>query len=210
MEEVQLSRELRVHDPEQETAGVADLMKEIEGLLPDWLDAVLGDRIVNAQLDATWHEAYAPVVRLKRSHAPASAVFASEMRAGKEMLAILERHKSDAQTYVARSVELDPLVSRLARLVQESPPDFELVAPLRQGIDEAMRNIAQAGPADGDHTIRDHFVELRNRARLFRTLDELSRDANTLAKEGNSIVTRWDEELRPPSTSDPRASENSR
>lgn len=198
--EVHLNRELQIGGQDDETAGVADVMKEIEALLPDWLDAVLSDRIVKAQLDATWHEAYSPVVRLQRSHAPASAVFAAQIRAGKEMLAIMERARTDVQTYVSRSVDLDPLVSRVARLVRESPSDFELAAPLREGIDAAMDNIRRgehsADLSIGRHTVKDHFIELRNRARLFRTLDELSNEIGTLAAEGNFIVTRWDEELR--------------
>lgn len=207
--EAQLEHELRAGDHEAESAGVGDIMKDIEALLPPWLNAVLSDRIVTAQLDATWHEAWAPVMRLRRSHAPASAVFAAEIRAGKEMLAILERHKADAETYVSRSVELDPLVSRVAQLVQESPSDFELVATLREGVNEAMKNTRGGVPkSNSDHTIRDHFVELRNRARLFRTLDEIWMEASTLVGEGNSIVRRWDKELNIRPTASRRASES--
>ena len=117
------------------------------------------------------------------------------------MLNLIERHRADAQTYVSRSVALDPLVSRVARLIQESPSDFELVASLSEGISEAIKNVRRTVPT-GDHTIRDHFVELRNRARLFRTLLNTLDEASNLIREGNSIVTRWDEELRPWPNSD--------
>jgi len=42
------------------------------------------------------------------------------------MLPMAERGLKDSQVYLTRSVELDPLVSALARLVAEHPDSFPI------------------------------------------------------------------------------------
>jgi hypothetical protein len=199
VQQSQFDKELAESETCSDIPGIQDLMAEVTELLPDWLDAVIGDRIYKAQLDPTWHEAYRPVVRLQRAHAPASAVMAAQVRAGKELLAVLERHRNDAQVYLSRSAQLDPLVSALSRLVASDPGGFPLVIPLREAIDEAMRNIniAREPLEPGGHTIGDHIRELKHRARVFQRCDAAYRQYVRLAQEGNSIVRRWDSELRP-------------
>ena len=52
--EVQLKRDLS-SDPEGDvTDGVADIVTRIEALLPDWLDAVMTSKTINAQILAIW------------------------------------------------------------------------------------------------------------------------------------------------------------
>lgn len=197
----QFDRELEENGKDEESAGIGDLMREVMKLIPDWLDAVMGDRVVHPQIDVTWHQIFGPVVGLQRSHAPASAILAAQMRVGKEMLPIFERYQRDAQIYLTRSAELDPLVSALSRLVAASPQDFILVMPLREAIDEAMKNIlglALPPSPPSDHSIRDHLIELRHRARIFQRCDAIWPVAGRLASEGNDIVRRWDSELRRP------------
>jgi hypothetical protein len=201
LSEAQLNREVLDASPEvhaQETAGVGDIMLEVSALLPDWLDVVLGDRVVDAQVEATWRVAYGPVVKLQKSHAPASAVFAAQMRVGREILPILERHLADARIYLSRSVELDALVSRLILLTSSHLSDLPLLEPLISAIDEAFINI-QTGiekAASGSHsTVRDHFFELKGRARLFQKLDAVMAEASQVVDEGNTIVLRWHSEL---------------
>jgi hypothetical protein len=199
--EAQLSREVRDEDAEgepQELAGVGDIMLEVTALLPDWLEVVLGDRVVGAQMHATWDATYGPVKKLERSNAPASAVFAAQMRAGREMLPIFERHLADAQIYLSRSVELDVLVSRLVLLVSSHRSDFPLLEPLVGAIGEAIANIRgerNRELSEPDHTIRDHFLELKSRARLFQKLDDMLLEAARAVTEGNAIVERWHSEF---------------
>jgi hypothetical protein len=201
MSEAQLSREVSNEDAGRglrEPEGVGDLMAEVASLLPDWLDAVLGDRVVGAQFDATWHATYGPVNKLIRSNAPASAVFAAQMRVGKEMLPLFERALADAQTYLSRSIELDVLVSRLVLLVSSHRSEFPLLEPLVAAIHEAIVNIQAHPPrelSDSDHTVRDHIIELKSRARLFQKLDDMMLEMGRLADEGNAIVERWHSEL---------------
>jgi hypothetical protein len=197
----QFERELNENGQDEESAGIADLMHEVMKLLPDWLDAVMGERVVHLQIDVTFHQTYTPVLRLEKSHAPASAILAAQMRVGKEILPILERYQKDARIYLTRSAELDPSVSALSRLVAASPQDFALVMPLREAIDEAMNNISgrtRPPSPPSDHTIQDHFIELKNRARIFQRCDAIWRDIGRLVREGNDIVRRWDSELRRP------------
>lgn len=201
--EAQLAREVRdegAGGESQEPAGIGDIMLEVTALLPDWLEVVLGDRVVSAQMDATWHAAYSSVTKLKRSKAPASAVFAAEMRVGKEMLPIFERHLAAAQTYLSRSVELDILVSRLVILVSRHRSDLPLLEPLVGAIDEAIANIRgdfliKRPGSTSTHTIFDHVTELKTRARLFQKLDAMLDESARVLDEGNAIVERWHSEL---------------
>ena len=197
----QFDRELKRDTGDEDSPGIQDLMSKVSELLPGWLDAVIGDRVAMAQIDATWHQVYGPVVKLERSHAPASAIMAAQIRAGKELLLIIERIHKYAQTYLTRNTELDPLVSALSRLVAADPEGFALVIPLREAIDEAMENIRGTHlipNKPGGHDIRDHILELKNRARVFQRCDALWLDSGRLAREGNAIVRRWDAELRRP------------
>jgi hypothetical protein len=201
VEQRQLDKELEEPGKEEYLPGIQDLMDDISRLMPEWLDAVMAGRVADAQIDVTWHQVYTPPVdKLLRSHAPPSAVLAAQMRAGREMLLVIERYRDAARTYLARSVELDPLVSALARLIAADPSGFPLVLPLRAAIDEAVANMRGDFRTlrKGNHSIWDHFRELRNRARIFQKCEATWLDEGRLASEGNKIVQRWDAELRLP------------
>lgn len=117
------------------------------------------------------------------------------------MLPLLERRQRDAQSYLARSIELDPQISSLARLVSEDPANFSLVLPIRAAIDEAIREIHKhdeywAKP--GAHSLGVHFDELKNLSHVFRKCKATLADSDRKAKEGNNIVQRWDIMLAKP------------
>jgi hypothetical protein len=201
--ESQVARELDASSDGCEAEGIADLVEKITSLLPDWLDAVIGDKFNDAQVKATNDEAGRNIARLRRSKAPASAIFAATMRYGREVLPLVQRYQKDAQTYAARSVELDPLISSLARLVVEHPESWPLVIPIREAIDEAMPAVRRQQEADARgkrETILQTFEELRHFGRIFQQCAAITRNADHLVDEGNAIVTRWDSELAIPST----------
>jgi hypothetical protein len=195
----QLDREISA-DPEDNGAdGIIDIVEEISRLLPEWLDAVQGDKVTEAQMDATWHQTFGPVAKLQRSHAPASAVLAAKIRVAKETLPLAERKQREARTYLTRSIQLDPLMSALGRLVAEHPDSFVLVMPIREAIDEAItviRKTEEASARPDSHTVWDHFEEMKHLGRVFQQCMTVGRDAYRAVGEGNDIVKRWDAALR--------------
>lgn len=136
--ETQFNRELNADPEDDGTDGLTDLVTKIMALLPEWLDAILEDRFNDAQAVATWNQYKEQHNKLKKAHAPASAVLSVQMRMAREMLPLAERGQKAARVYLMRTIELDPLVSALARLVSEHPASFPLVMPVRNAIDEAM------------------------------------------------------------------------
>lgn len=53
------------------TNGIAELVDEASALVPGWLQAVQGEQVNEAQMDATRHVAMGSVERLRRAYAPA-------------------------------------------------------------------------------------------------------------------------------------------
>ncbi len=195
----QLDREVNADSEDNGIDGIMDIVEEISKLLPEWLDAVQGEKINVAQMDVTWHHLYGSVQKLQRSHAPASAVLAAQIRVAKEMLPLAERKQKEARVYLARSIQLDPLISALGRLVLEHPDSYTLVMPIREAIGEALsviRKDEEDMARPGAHTIWDHFEEMRHLGRVFQKCWTVSGDAHRAAIGGNDIVKRWDGELR--------------
>jgi hypothetical protein len=195
--ERQLDRELSMDLEGDAVDGIADLVAQIMRLLPDWLDAVMGEQVNDAQITATWDQHRNRLTRLKKANAPASAILATQMNVAREMLPLAERSQKDARIYLARSVELDPLVSEVARLVSEHPESFQLVMPIRDAIDEAMTQImkGEEDKARGARSIQSRFDDMRHLGRIFQKCNAMWRVKSQAAKEGNAIVRRWDAEL---------------
>ena len=198
--ETQLNHELAIDLNKDGPEGIAELIEKIMALLPEWLDAVMGDRISTVQLDATWHQLIIPVNKLRKAHAPPSAVLAAQMRVGKETLSLMERRQKEAVAYHARSVQLDPYVSALARLIREHPESYDLAAPIREAIDEAMANMRRREEVRkrANHSIQDHLKEWKHLGRVFQKCIAVSNSTGRMRGEGSSIVQRWDSELKDP------------
>ncbi len=191
------------HLDESGDEGISELVAQIMELIPDWLNVVAGDRVVTAQIRATWDASLAQVTRLKRTRAPASAVLAAEVRAAKEMLPILERNNQDAKIYLEQSVRLDPFISSLARLLSEHPDSYEFAMPIRQAIDEAIENIEGNNkgiwtPSEGTKSVVSYFNEWGHHGRIFKQCSALIHKSNQFINEGNEIIRRWDAELGEP------------
>lgn len=198
--ETQFNRELTTNHEDGEAEGIADLVEHIQRLLPEWLDAVMSDQINEAQIRATWAQCAAQVDKLKRAHRPASAIASAEIRSAKELLPLLERHQREARVYLARSIELDPLVSTLVRLAPEHPDGSALMQPIKDAINEAMANIKRYEKRK-DHrepgeTIAQYLTRMRRFSRMFQKCSAILRDTTQTILEGNSIVRRWKAELK--------------
>ena len=205
----QLSRELNADSGVGTSEGIADLMEKMNALLPEWLDAVIGAKFGDRQFKATNEEFAARLNKLERAHSPASAILATQMRYGRELLPLIERYQERARIYIARSTELDPLISTLARLVLEHPEDWSLATPAREAIDEAMASIAENETdfnVKGHSLLRDDLEEMKHLGRIFQKCSAIVKDSERLVAEGNSIVKRWDSELN----RDPSANAESR
>ena len=195
--EIQFMHELK-SDPEDDSVdGITDIVARIETLLPDWLDAVMAEKSVMAQVGAVWKTYLAQMRKLQKRKAPSSALLSTQIRMAREVLPMAERGLKDSQIYLARSVELDPLISALARLVTEHPDSFPLAAPIRDAIDEAMDEI-RIVDRQGQGPPGTIAINLRNMNHLGRIFQQCANAFFTRAryvKEGNDIVRRWNEEL---------------
>jgi hypothetical protein len=144
--------------------------------------------------------------KLLKANFPASAIFATQLRYGREVLPILERYQRDSRVYVTHSIELDPQISAPVRLVSDHPESWPLIAPVRDAIDEAVASILEQEEeikASVDkRTIREIIDEMRHLERVFQKCSAILADSERLVCEGNSIVQRWDSELRKRPTGD--------
>jgi hypothetical protein len=154
--EIQLKHELSSEIENFDADGLADIVRQIEVLLPDWLEAVMTEKGLRAQALALRHHYYEQVRKLKKRRAPPSALLSAQIRYAREILPLVERGLKDSQIYVARSIELDPLISALTRLVAEHPDSFPLAVPVKEAIDEAIEEI-QRNPIAGSNSVESDF-----------------------------------------------------
>ena len=196
--EKQIKDELSINPGDDEATGVADIVEEVKGLQPEWLEAVMGDKTNTAQIRATFADFSERVQKLRKSKASPSAIMAVQMRLGKEALPLLERFHEESRVYSALSIKMDPLISTLARLVVAHPDSYMLVAPIREAIDEAMESIqyAKEMQARGHIPIHETLASMRHLSRTFQKCYAITLDAMRLSTEGNTIVERWNNELR--------------
>lgn len=198
--ERQIVHELRADaDDDDVHGGIIDIVEEISEFLPAWLDAVTGDKVNTVQIEATLSKYDADTFRLERSKASQSVVMAVKVRMGKEILPLLQRFRREAVTYSSLSVQLDPLVSRLARLVSAHPESYFLVTQVREALDEAMEAIHADDGADARDleciSLPEIIASMRHINRVFQQCHAELQEAIRLVDEGNSIVRRWDSEL---------------
>jgi len=198
--ERQIKRELAADLDDEGSAGITDVVSQINALLPDWLDAVLSEKSNSAQISAIWHHQMGQIHKLQARGAAPSAILSTEIRMARELLPTAARAKEDSQIYLARSIELDPLVSALARLIAEHPDSSPLATPVKEAVEEAMEPIRQGdiGKKIGVKYVQD---SLRERNHLGRVFQQINRDFSVryrCAVEGNDIVRRWERELSGP------------
>lgn len=175
--------------------GITDVVEKIEALLPDWLDAVMGKKSVAAQIRAVWSQYLEQENKLERRKAQPSALLSTKIRMAREMLPLAERSRGQSQTYLVRSVELDPLVSALARLIAEHPDSSPMATPVREAVDEAMEEIQKADVMNVQDTIQAALRKMAHLGRIFQQCNATFDARRRNAKEANEIVRRWAAEL---------------
>src|ERR1035441_10525551 len=72
--ESQFLHELSSEIEDDGVQGVTDIIMQVEALLPDWLDAVMSEKSVKAQVLAIWYHYQEQMVKLRKRRAPASAL----------------------------------------------------------------------------------------------------------------------------------------
>ncbi len=196
--EIQLKQELSSDLEDDGVDGVTDIVAQIEILLPDWLDAVMGEKSVSAQIQAIWEQYMKQITRLRKRGAPPSAFLSTQIRMAREMLPVAERTQKDSELYLARSVQLDPPVSALARLLTEHPDSFPLAASVREAIDEAMEAIREQERIDlldDSRVVQYDLKRMGHLGRIFQQCNAAFAARSRNAGGGNEIVRRWDAEL---------------
>ncbi len=205
--EVQFNRELNADLDADGGSGIADLVERITKVLPDWLEAVMAEKTVEVQAQATLNHGLAQIDKLRRAGAPAFLDFGCTNALGQGDASHCGTRTKRCQGVSGTDTELDPLVSGLARLVREHPEAFQLALPIREGIDEAMTEIRAGKRLDQVLTknprvkgLMQIFAEMRHLGRVFQKCHAILVDRARTATEGNEIVERWDTELRLPTT----------
>lgn len=195
--ESQLSRELDSNPEDNGVDGIADLVEKITALLPDWLDAVMSHKTTYAQMAATYEQHLDQLDKLRKRKAPMSAVLATRIRLTKEMLPLAERQLRDTSIYLTRSVELDPFMSSLTRILAQHPDGLPLITPIKEAVDEAMIEIRQQDErlAKGKIELWQYFDRLAHLGRSFQQCRSILVEGQRYGLEGNDIVRRWDAEL---------------
>jgi hypothetical protein len=194
-----LDRELGTDLEDDGVGGITDIVERISALLPDWLDVVLNEKTNDAQMEGTFRQSQDQMIKAKKRGAPASALLAIQVRPAKEMLPLAERAISDARVYSNKSIELDPLVTGLARMVKEHPDQFELATPIREAVDEAMDEIRKneaKSKSPNFIMLRDYFRSISHLGRIFQKCVNILDNRSHLVDQGNDIVKRWDIELK--------------
>ncbi|TQM81729.1 TIR domain-containing protein [Saccharothrix saharensis] len=189
--EVQRDNE-RPAAPEDEEDDLLGLIAKVEALLPDWHDAVVGARTTVAQRLATADTYYDNDIRLRARRAKQSAHIANLIRFANDSLPLSLRHTSEAARYSARSIELDPVMTKLLRDASEHPAGVELIESIGHAIDDAVVNIEAGKELRPDRIdVVDFYAKHVKLSRTFRELVGLEQEYKRLVGDGNQIVMRW-------------------
>ncbi|MFI6235372.1 toll/interleukin-1 receptor domain-containing protein [Micromonospora sp. NPDC050784] len=183
--EIQLAREL---DPSHaDGSGIHDVVQEIDGSFADWLKAVLGDKVNSAQMNATYEQHKDHLARLRARRSPRSAILATQLRFGPDILPLAERFLRDAQVYLARSSQINPLMLTLIRQLKEHPEESSLANHILEGIADAVDNFTDPETKHGRHYLStiNHLSQTINKA------EKCLETAQAFVSQGNEIVAGW-------------------
>ena len=189
----QVQKEIDAAEGTSEERGVLELVEEIEALLPQWSDSVEGGLVGNAQFKATLALYMPKLARLETSPGQPSAKFALTQRLAVQVLPLMQKKVELAQTYARKSLELDPLITELLRMLEREPGLCELIPRIDQALDEARAPIASwiQQHAEGVATIGIWASKRSHVSRVLRELAQVSLKSEALSREGNEIVLRW-------------------
>jgi hypothetical protein len=193
----QLDRESIGLDNEDETPGLVELVEQINTRLAEWLHVVESDPVNEAQHDATLRIYRDRIDKLESASAPRGAVFAVLTRWARDELPLAERHLEYAETYVAKTVELDPLVHAAIRAVEDYPEGFPLLADLQDAVPHAIDAIKRWDEyAKTGRPMQEAAREYQKVSRLWRKVADIHERADEIVLEGNVLVTAWWQRLQ--------------
>jgi hypothetical protein len=196
--EIQLEQELGSDLNDEGIDGITDITAQIEALLPGWLDVVMGEKSVSAQISAVWIQYNTQEEKLRKRRAQPSALLSAKVRMAREMLPLAQRTQGDSQLYLARSIELDPLISALTRLIGEHLDSFSLAIPVKEAIDEAMEAVRESDVQmrmGEEHMIQGDLRKMGHLGRTFQQVNKSFADRYRNVLEANEIVRRWNAEF---------------
>lgn len=194
----QLARE--VDEREREGDGEADfesLLRTADELWPDWLDAVQSDEVWTKQFRAVIGVYGRRVLALRRTNGSPKLVMAAFRQEGRDSLPLMEQHLRWAETYSARTIELDPIVTAVIRAGREStamvPLLHEMSEMVRQSIDriQTYEEWRKRDLIRGGVSMKEHIAEMPFPTRVWREIHDLSNRADALVKETNAVVLGW-------------------
>jgi hypothetical protein len=188
----QLSAEIAlVEDPESsDESGLFDLLDQINALLPDWLASVESSEINEAQFEATWDLLVPRFRRLEGVPGQGGARFAILQRLAQEGQPLAQRQLDAAKIYVRRSVELDPLITKLIRAISMNPQSAEAAYDLGLKLRTAQRGI-EKNQGMGFPRTGPWMHQHAHLSRLIRQFANTILETEHAIREGNEFAQRW-------------------
>lgn len=190
MSDVTRSRENRT--PAEDVGELEETVEQINEKLEGWMESVEFDQVARGQWAAAREARMARVNRLVQGGQPRSAIYSTFIKLGQELLPIAENRLDKAKNYARTTIELDPLVARAIDLVKLHPARSQLLNPLRDGVNEAWRNIEPVDFTSG-YSLPGGIAEMNS---FLKAANVAMGQSATHAIEGNELVTSWRERLQ--------------
>jgi hypothetical protein len=178
-------------DESADEPALDHLIAELAQLLPDWLDAVETDPVVEAQFSATDRAYSRRLAQL--STGPAGARLALTRKKAQELLPLVQRAVELAEIYSARTLALNPIVASVLRIIDAHPELLPLLDDLHAGVRTARARIRATG--GDDSYVRDWALENAHVSRATSRMAELWARRAALTTEANELVLSWDAQL---------------
>lgn len=172
---------------ENERVGLSETLEVIRTLLPEWLDAVETDGLIREQFLTT--DAMLEERMRKLKTGPAGARYLVLRQQVAEYLPLVERRSQLAEVVLRKTAELNPLVTRAARVVAAHPEDEPV-------LEELIDTVQRAGDAYREHDrpmepvsawARRHAHETRG----MLTLAQVCERHDALRKEVGAALRGW-------------------
>ncbi|RYV49410.1 toll/interleukin-1 receptor domain-containing protein [Pengzhenrongella frigida] len=191
----QLERErVAVKAPDTVEEDLAGLLGDAERMWPDWLEAVFSDEIRKAQVSSIQETFNARRRRLRHSRAAATVINGTYQQQAAAELPLAKQYLADAETYSARTIELDPVIRAVCRAAESRPAATDLLLELREKVANALAPIREIerARADGfEMSLRDFIEEMPYVTQTWKEIQRLVTRGEALVIEANAIVTRW-------------------
>lgn len=194
VEETQLQREVSVSESSGPETDLADLLRRAEDLWPTWSEAVQADELRAAQEEAIINTFAERRKKLRKQGRRASEIAATYQQQGMRELPLSREHLEWAETYAAKTIELDPIMEAVIRAGRQNPAMVPMLAELRGKAEDAVRIIEEDAHGSGIY-IHDFVKEMPFITPLWRELMRVQSRASRFVNEANATVMHWAVEL---------------